>query len=286
MALSYNFRELDGGAQKRYLEKLNQLGLDKCPYEIPADLWINEPTSWPPLEYPEIYEYLINTPGVFTRETMKSRKSLEAHNQFLNGWVRTVFYYQVPDSNFVLLKADVRPSQRLNESPHHPWISLNKETCAVVNAHCTCMAGLGESCSHIGGLLFKVEAAVRAGYTKRACTEEACAWNNDFKDKVTCSEVHDIKFYSKKAVDNFKGSRTTNTTFADTSAPTESEISGFLFNVSNQVKPPVLLHCYSDFFEPFVPKYQPPARAKMPLSLREWYSPTTTVTEEVINEHL
>ncbi|KAL5457379.1 hypothetical protein EMCRGX_G034630 [Ephydatia muelleri] len=30
----------------------------------------------------------------------------------------------------------------------------------VVTAHCTCMAGLGEVCSHIGAVLFKVEACI------------------------------------------------------------------------------------------------------------------------------
>jgi len=39
-----------------------------------ADLWQNDPTTWPTLEYPEVYTYLIDTPGVFTRESMKNRK--------------------------------------------------------------------------------------------------------------------------------------------------------------------------------------------------------------------
>ena len=43
---------------------------------------------------------------------------------------------------------------------------------------------IGESCSHFGALLFKMEVAVRLGYTKKACTSEACKWNNDFVKKV------------------------------------------------------------------------------------------------------
>ena len=95
---SYNYRELDAEARKRYLEKLGVLGLEECPYEMAADLWQDDPTTWPTLEYPEVNTYLIDTPGVFTRESMKNRKSLEGHNQFSSGWVQTVFHY-VPSSS-------------------------------------------------------------------------------------------------------------------------------------------------------------------------------------------
>ena len=58
---------------------------------------------------------------------------------------------------------------------------------------------LGESCSHVAALLFKVEAAVRLGYTSRACTELPCYWNNDFVKKVKPAPVHSIQFYKKSA---------------------------------------------------------------------------------------
>ncbi len=138
---SYNFQALDHDAKERYLKKLKISGQDKCPYQIPADCWLNEPTQWPSLEWPEVYEYLINTPGVYTRESMKNRKSLEAHNQFVSGWVRTIFSYQKPASSIIILKAEVTPSQRLNDNPHVPWIAMNKKNESVIAAHCTCMAG-------------------------------------------------------------------------------------------------------------------------------------------------
>ena len=81
---SYNYRELDAEARKRYLEKLGVLGLEECFYEMAADLWQDDPTT---LEYPEVYTYLIDTPGVFTRESMKNRKSLEAQSIF--KWLGT-----------------------------------------------------------------------------------------------------------------------------------------------------------------------------------------------------
>ena len=52
--------------------------MTSCPYMLPADIWTNDPTNWPALEYPEVYSYLIDTPGVFTKEAMNNRISLEA----------------------------------------------------------------------------------------------------------------------------------------------------------------------------------------------------------------
>ena len=75
------------------------------------------------------------------------------------------------------------PSQRPYENPHLPWIVINLRGTSVETAHCTCMTGLGESCSHNGALLFKLESAVRAVVTKKACTDVASTWNQDVLKK-------------------------------------------------------------------------------------------------------
>lgn len=49
---------------------------------------------------------------------------------------------------------------RLNEKPLQPWVIIAKNG-DVVAAHCDCMAGLGETCTHVGAVLFKIEAVVR-----------------------------------------------------------------------------------------------------------------------------
>lgn len=48
-------------------------------------------------------------------------------------------------------------------------------TGTVECAHCTCMAGVAETCTHIGALLFKVEATVRIRGTKTV-TDEPAYW--------------------------------------------------------------------------------------------------------------
>ena len=50
----------------RYFEKLKLAGLDDCPYKLPADRWINDPKQWPAIEYGDVYNYLIKSPGKFS----------------------------------------------------------------------------------------------------------------------------------------------------------------------------------------------------------------------------
>ena len=40
-----------------------------------------------------------------------------------------------------------------------------------------CFFRLGGSCVHITAMFFRIEAAVRGGYTNPACTSKVCSWN-------------------------------------------------------------------------------------------------------------
>ena len=72
--VSYNIKEIGREVKSPYSEKLKLVNLNLCPYQIPVDSWKYDPTKWPTLEYPDIYHCLVNTPGIFARESM---------NQFL-----------------------------------------------------------------------------------------------------------------------------------------------------------------------------------------------------------
>ena len=43
---------------------------------------------------------------------------------------------------------------------------------------------LGEVCSHVAAILFKIQTAVMLGSTKRSSTSEACRWNKTFRENV------------------------------------------------------------------------------------------------------
>ena len=59
-----------------------------------------------------------------------------------------------------VLSAKVNHSQKLQEKPLLPYVicELNGK---IVARHCNCMAGLGESCSHVASLLWAIEAGVK-----------------------------------------------------------------------------------------------------------------------------
>ena len=75
--------------KKRYREKLEVLFETKDPkvlrdpYEIESNEWIDDLTVWPPVEFGDIYSYLVETPGQFTKERMKAYKSLDAFNYYI-----------------------------------------------------------------------------------------------------------------------------------------------------------------------------------------------------------
>ena len=91
-----------------------------CPYKLPADVRMDDPTQWPPLSYPDLYLYLIKTPGVYIQEKMENYKALQAHKYFLSAWVQNVVHVILSSGN-VLLMCDVRPSYHTSDKAHKPW---------------------------------------------------------------------------------------------------------------------------------------------------------------------
>lgn len=53
---------------------------------------------------------------------------------------------------------------------------------------------LGEVCSHVAAILFKIEVAVKLGLIKTSSTSEACKWNKTFREKVSSLLVIQIVF--------------------------------------------------------------------------------------------
>ena len=65
----------------------------------------------------------------------------------------------------------------------------------MITAHCTCMAGCGEACSHIAAVLFALEQLTRDGENcEEAKTSIKCIWNNYFKEKVAPATVDTLDF--------------------------------------------------------------------------------------------
>ncbi|XP_041349329.1 uncharacterized protein LOC121368656 [Gigantopelta aegis] len=155
----------------RYMGKL-ELIASEDPYEIAVSAWSEDVCLLPPVTYPDIVNYLVFSPSPYTSDDLKSFKGLEAYNQFVCGWVRDKTFRLVNDR--CVVKAKVLHSQRMSEKPLQPWLIVSKEGC-ILAAHCTCMAGLGEACTHVAALLFAIEATVKLRDSKTV-TEEKAYW--------------------------------------------------------------------------------------------------------------
>ena len=66
------------------------------------------------------------------------------------------------------------PFKKISETSTRPWIIANMNG-KIISAHCDYMAGLGESCSHVGVLLFYVETVTKVRDNKTV-TQEKGYW--------------------------------------------------------------------------------------------------------------
>ena len=81
-------------------------------------------------------------------------------------------------------------SQRLSATPASPWLIAEIDG-TILAAHCDCMAGLGESCSHVAAVLFYLEYAVRIQGNKTV-TQDKAYWMPPTLKEVEYSEIKDI----------------------------------------------------------------------------------------------
>ncbi|KAM7305806.1 hypothetical protein ISCGN_015702 [Ixodes scapularis] len=68
----------------------------------------------------------------------------------------------------------------------------------IITAHCTCMAGAGEACSHIGATLFAVETIVRIRDSS-TCTQKKNRWLPAYTSTVEYKRLREIDFSSARS---------------------------------------------------------------------------------------
>eukprot|EP00794_Sanderia_malayensis_P014628 gene14628-16147_t len=189
--LSEFAEKLDGDVKKRYKEKISEIGVD--PLLVPQSKFSSE--CLPPIESMDLLSYLVLDTSFCTNALFKAFRSLQAYNQMVSGFVCSVLGYIV--NKRYVVRAKVRHSQRMNDPLVQLWIITNEEG-TVISAHCTCMAGLGECCSHIASVLFYIEVWTRLN-GKLACTQVKCTWIlPSFVKQIDYAEVKDIIFKSSK----------------------------------------------------------------------------------------
>ena len=150
----------------------------------------------------------------------------------------------------------------------------------MCNAHCNCMAGLGETCTHIAAVLFYLEATVRIRGNP-TCTQAKCEWvMPSFLKKIEYLPIRDIDFTSargkKRKLDEIIDSPEA-ATHSQTSGrkmivkiPDDSEMDTFFENLYRSSTKPVVLSGILKYSDKYVPKSSLP---EFPKPLQLLYNP-------------
>jgi len=144
------------------------------------------------LLYPDIFNYLMFYPAELGSKDLSDYKNCKAYSYYKSGWLKPLVYHDLTGSNFCILKGECRKSQSINNPFHKFWIILEKSS-KIRSCHCTCMAGMSETCNHVAAAMFRVEAAVRNGLTNPACTSTANEWLPNRK-QVEPSRIKNLSF--------------------------------------------------------------------------------------------
>ncbi|XP_065069462.1 uncharacterized protein LOC135694584 [Rhopilema esculentum] len=158
--------------------------------------WLSEEDSiryWPVTLYPDIFNFLAFHPNELASTDLSDYKTSKAYSYFSQGWLAPLQFNGINgDSKICLLRGTCRPSQRINDVPHKLWLCLSKESGKIITTHCTCMAGMSQTCNHVAAALFRIESASRMGLNNPSCTSTACQWLPNTK-AVEPVKVKDLK---------------------------------------------------------------------------------------------
>lgn len=272
---SSSYEDLNDSGKKRYREKLDLIGTGVVDPYVTRSRVSHSDDYFPLVEWPDVYNYLINAPSPITRQALKAYKSLDAYKYMVSGWVGDLCAFPATEDGLrVFVTCSVRHSQSVSAPPLKPWVAAEKSG-DVVCAHCTCMAGLGEACSHIAALLLTLDARTRF-VEDTSCTSEPCKWMPPSMRDVTYKEIHAIDFTSP----TLKRKRTSASSELprqvqkqkspiENPLPSPTDLHSFYTALSAATKP-VALSLVPGFSDQYVPKQ----REGFPPVLQDLYDET------------
>ena len=161
----------------------------------------------------------------------------------------------------------VKHSQSLNEPPLRPWVALQKDG-QILCCHCTCMAGLGETCSHAAASMFALETLVRMK-ASTTCTSLPCQWLKPSSSTVEYSEGSGIDFSRPAKKQRATGS-TTSDKQKEIPPPTADEKAAFYKALSVTGKRSAILSIVPNYAQDFTPRH---VVCQLPTPLTDLYNP-------------
>ena len=112
----------------------------------------------------------------------------------------------------------VNHSQKMRQNPLTPWV-IAEESGKVIAVHCDCMAGLGESCTHVASLLFAIESGLRIRNSMTVTQKKAYWVVPTGVKEVPYARVQEIRFCGKKRNAFMLGSLEYRSSFSPTPSP-------------------------------------------------------------------
>ena len=145
--------------------------------------WTSDLSSVPPsFSLDKIKAYLIDSPEkTFDQQSVRAYKSLRAWSLSQEGHILMMSINpNLENKEFLVVRGYCIPSQATGKNAYPVHVCLGKVTGSVYGAECRCVAGMGECCSHVAALLFRLDDLLSHGETKipedLACTDTPCSW--------------------------------------------------------------------------------------------------------------
>ena len=158
------------------------------------------------LLYPDIFNYLMFYPSELGSKDLNDYKNSKAYSYYKSGWLQPLMYHNLSGSPFCILKGGCRKSQNIRDPYHKLWLIIEKKATKIRSCHCTCMAGMGQTCNHVAAAMYRIEAAVRNGLTNPSCTSSANQWLQNHHDVVP-TKIKDLNFSREDFVQRGKKKR-------------------------------------------------------------------------------
>ena len=161
--------------------------------------WMTGVDLWPAITYIPVGMCLVHvlSPSSYTNDDLLNYRSLN----FVSCFVREVLVKVLDEKRTTDHKSitllQVNHSQKLNEKPLTPWV-IAEGNGKIISAHCNCVAGLGECCSHVASLLWAVESGVRMR-DSMTVTDKKAYWVGIIK-KVPNAQIKKMNFKGGKTV--------------------------------------------------------------------------------------
>ncbi|KAL5516642.1 hypothetical protein EMCRGX_G002028 [Ephydatia muelleri] len=172
-----------------------------------------------------------------------------------DGWVLAmkIHYFRHDSNNRCIVMGKVRHSQKINAAPVLPWVVLELNG-TVLCAHCTCMAGLGESCSHVAAIICCLVRAAESQkkFGEDACTSKKCSWLPAIKE-VAPSEIVTVNFSSSTTDCAKTVSQCKLKPHHVVQPPTDSEIDTFYQTMNSAQLKPSILRIVPEYADQFAP---------------------------------